>query len=75
MRVEDVSPRTAIFFLGIILLFVAFYLVLIRVDSFIRNNAIDNCALAARFERKDGTGVVSYPIDTFYKSCLQQKSI
>ena len=74
-KVNEVSPIVGVLFVAVILLFVAFYLGLTRVDTFLKDNAIDNCALSARFERKDGTGTVTYPIDSFYKDCLKQKGI
>ena len=75
MKTNEVSPVLAATIVGVILVFVAFYLSLIRVDTFLRNSAIDNCALSARFERKDGSATVVYPIDSFYKACLKQKNI
>lgn len=75
MRVEDISPRIAVLFLAVILVFIAFYLVLMRVDNYLKYSAIDGCARSARFERREGNGIISYPIDAFYKDCLAKKGI
>lgn len=75
MRVDDISPRVVVWFLSVILLFVAFYLSLMRVDRYLHDRAIDACAEAARFNRQEGSANVSYPIDSFYKDCLLKKGL
>lgn len=63
--------------IGFILLFIAFILVLLRADNLIRNQAIDGCAQAYRYEQpiNNGNANVSYPMTELYERCLEQKGI
>ena len=73
MRVEDISPRIVVILLGMILSFVAFYLGLTRVDTFLKNDAINSCAASSRFQKDDKglSAVISYPIQDVYQDCLK----
>lgn len=56
-------------------LIVVAFLVLIRVDIFLKIKAIDDCGKISKFE-KDNPGdnsKVSYPIADFYIPCLKTK--
>ena len=72
---NEVTPRLLVILIGMVLLFVAFYLSIKRVDVFLKDSAITSCAQQSRFDRKDGNNIISYPIDNFYKECLKQKGI
>lgn len=77
MRTEDISPRVVVVLLGMVLTFVAFYLALMRVDTVLRNDAINSCAALSRFQKDDKgqSAVISYPIQDVYQDCLKRKGI
>ncbi|MEK7605079.1 MAG: hypothetical protein AAB478_01000 [Patescibacteria group bacterium] len=77
MRPEEVSPRIVVALLGIILLFVSIYLGFLRIDTYLRNAAIDTCAAASRYEKNDKAqnAVIAYPIQDVYENCLKRKGI
>lgn len=77
MRSEEISPRIVVALLGIILLFVSIYLGFLRIDTYLRNAAIDTCAASSRYEKNDKTqnAVISYPIQDVYENCLTRKGI
>lgn len=62
-------------FIGYIILFVAFYFALTRVDTYLRYKAIDDCAKVSRYETSDKNAKVSYPITDMYNTCLAEKGI
>jgi len=77
MRKEELSPVIVVIFTGVILLFVAFYLTLLRVDAYLQNSAIDACASFSKFEKTDKgqSAVISYPIKDVYQECLIKKGL
>ena len=54
---------------------IALQLVLTKVDIFLRLKAMNDCAMASRYETKDETtgATVSYPASNLYKTCLKEK--
>lgn len=61
---------------AIIFILIAFILVNIRVNAFIKNQAIDGCAQAYRYESTLSNGaIVSYPMTELYEKCLEQKGV
>lgn len=58
-----------------ILLFIGLFLILIRVDTYLRQKAIDECGKLSRYETTDKNAKVSYPVIDFYNSCLSDKGI
>lgn len=77
MRPEEISPRIVVILMAIVLLFVGFYLTLMRVDTYLRNSAIDQCAAQSKFEKNDKaqSAVIAYPIQDVYENCLKRKGI
>lgn len=77
MRPEEISPRIVVIVMAIILLFVGFYLTLMRVDTYLRNLAIDQCAALSQYEKNDKaqSAIISYPIQDVYENCLKRKGI
>lgn len=77
MRSEEISPRIVVIVMAIILLFVGFYLTLMRVDTYLRNSAIDHCAALSTYEKNDKaqSAIISYPIQDVYENCLTRKGI
>lgn len=61
--------------IGFILLFVAFYLVLTRVDLFLKYKAMDDCAKISVYESTGEGAKTSYPIPDVYNQCLKQKGL
>lgn len=58
-------------------IFVAFYLTITRVDSYIREKGIDNCAHISTYTITvpDDNAVVLYPVVDVYSQCLRDKGI
>lgn len=54
--------------------FVAVFMALGRVDTYMKIKAMDDCAKSSRYEAQvqDG-GKVSYPLSDMYESCLKDK--
>ncbi|HVZ58301.1 MAG TPA: hypothetical protein VG935_00905 [Patescibacteria group bacterium] len=77
MRTEEISPKVVVAVLAVILLFVAYYLGLKRVDTYLHNGAIDACAAASSYQKNDKAqnAVITYPIQDVYQNCLKQKGI
>ncbi|GIV44981.1 MAG: hypothetical protein KatS3mg035_2104 [Bacteroidia bacterium] len=75
MMREDISPKMGLIFITLLLLFVAFYLGLMRVDAYLRNRAVDECGKISKFEKKDTTqsAIISYPVADVYQDCLKRK--
>ncbi|HSX40664.1 MAG TPA: hypothetical protein VLF68_03545 [Candidatus Saccharimonadales bacterium] len=59
---------------GFILFFVAFYLLLMRADTFMKLQAIDNCSRVGRYETTvpGDNAKVTYPLPDQYASCLKK---
>lgn len=72
---EDISPKVGLIFIAMLLLFAAFYLVLMRVDVYLRNSAVDACGRISKFEKKDNSqnAVIVYPVADVYQDCLKRK--
>lgn len=75
MNFQNKSFPAAKTLLITVIAFVAFYLALIRVDSLIRNHAIDECGKLGRQEQTTNNLNVSYPLSDIYESCLERKGI
>lgn len=73
----EVVARTANTVLVLVFLSVALFLSMSRVDSFVKNRSIHECALISRFEQTDekNNTKVSYPVSDIYKQCLKDKGI
>lgn len=73
----EVFPRSASAFLVIIFMSLALYFTLKKVDVYMTNQAIHQCALISRFEQTDQekNTKVSYPVAEVYKQCLTDKGI
>lgn len=63
--------------IGYILFFAAFFLLLMRVDVFLKNQAIDECGRIATYERNIASenAKVSYPVTDRFEDCLLKKGI
>lgn len=61
--------------IGYILLFVGLFLALGRVDTYLKYKAIDDCGQVSRYQTKDKTATVTYPITDMYDSCLKDKGV
>lgn len=75
MNSQDNIFQKATALVIVVLIFIAFYLTLSRVDSFIRNQAIDECAKFGRQEQVTDGLKVSYPLADIYETCLERKGI
>lgn len=62
-------------FLGAIVLFG--YLLILRIDTFLKDRAIDECAKISKFEKNlpDENAKVSYPVIDIFNDCLKRKGI
>ena len=51
------------------------FLLLSRVDSYLKLKALGDCSMASKYETNapDGTSKVSYPVEELYKKCLAEK--
>lgn len=60
-----------------LLIGIAVFLVLMRVDVYLRNQAIDACAINGTYEVIDGKtkAKISYPLPDVYQACLKLKNI
>lgn len=58
-------------------IFVAFYFGLTRIDAYIREKGIDNCARISSYKTTvtADNAVVSYPVSDVYSQCLKDKGI
>ncbi|MBI2051842.1 hypothetical protein HYT33_03725 [Candidatus Roizmanbacteria bacterium] len=68
------SNMLSSFILGAVIL-VAVFLVLSRIDAFLRLKAFNDCALNSRYEKefpKEGVRV-SYPATELYRKCLKER--
>jgi len=53
------------------------YLILLRVDTHLKNNAINECAKISKFQvenESEGT-TINYPLIDIYEDCLKTKGI
>lgn len=58
----------------LVFLGVALFLVLQRVDSFLKLKAIGDCGQSSNYQVKDQSGaLVSYPVAGVYEKCLKEK--
>ncbi|MBP6044978.1 MAG: hypothetical protein WAT72_00010 [Microgenomates group bacterium] len=73
----EIVSRTASSFLLVIFLSFALFFSLKKIDTYLKNQAIYQCALISRYEQTDQkTGTkVSYPVADVYKQCLKDKGI
>jgi hypothetical protein len=55
--------------------FVAFYLMLTRIDTFLRLKAFDDCGKLSRYETTDKNVRVYYPVLDIYNQCLEDKGL
>lgn len=71
------SPRFTFGITTLVVIIVVSYLVLLRVDTYLRNSAVDNCAKISKFEKQDKaqSAVISYPIKDVYQECLIRKGL
>lgn len=60
-----------------ILIFVAIILFALLANTFIRNQAIDQCAKSSTYEKNlvSEDAKVTYPVIDIYEQCLKQKGI
>jgi len=72
---DKLNIQTVIKVIGYIVLFFAFYLVLMRVDTYLRQKAIDDCAKISRYETSEKTASFSYPVLDIYNKCLVDKGV
>lgn len=74
---EVVSPKVVLSFVAIVALFVAFYLSLTRVDTYLRYSAVDACAKQSTYTKHDKkqSADISYPIQDVYQACLKKKGL
>lgn len=77
MQSEVVSPKIVLSFVAIVVLFIAFYMGLTRVDTYLRNSAVDACAKQSNFTKHDKkqSADISYPIQDVYQACLKKKGL
>lgn len=77
MSLEQITPRTIVALIGVILAFVILFLATMRADMLIRSIAVDGCAAISRYEKndKDQSAVIAYPIQDVYKDCLVRKGL
>ena len=63
--------------LGVVLFFIVMLLGIARVDTFLKNQAITECAQISRTENtsNDGKTKYVYPLVDVYKDCLAKKGI
>ncbi|MBI2443339.1 MAG: hypothetical protein HYV40_05555 [Candidatus Levybacteria bacterium] len=73
MESDKTKIHVAVTFIGFILLFVGLFLVLMRVDTYLRYKGIDDGAKISRYETTDKNAKVTYPITDMYESCLEEK--
>ena len=75
MDQERAKIEAAIKFIGLVLLFIAVYLTLSKVESYLRYKAIDDCGKISKYVTVDGKNTISYPIADVYNSCLEDKNL
>ncbi len=58
----------------LVLLAVALWLGLQKVNTFLKLKAMGDCALSSQYQTKDVNGaIVSYPVKQVYEQCLKEK--
>ena len=62
--------------IGVVLL-ISIFLVMIRVDKYLKIKAIDDCAKIAKYEKtvSADNAKVSYPLQDVYQTCLKEKGV
>ncbi len=75
MNTDKAKIHLAVTFIGYFLLFLGFYLALMRIDTFLRLRAFDDCGKLSRYETTEKTAHFSYPVLDIYNSCLKDKGI
>lgn len=75
MEQDKIKLQEIIKVIGFILLFVAFYMGLVRVDAYLKAQAINDCGKISKYERQGKGETASYPVLEVYNSCLKDKGI
>lgn len=73
---SSIYAKTGVTFIGLLLAFLAFYLLLTRVDAYLKFKAADQCARVSRVEKSDGAGgKLTYPVQEIYSDCIKRAGI
>lgn len=75
MEQETLKVRYAVNLIKYVILLIGLFLVLMRVDTFLKQKAIDECGKLSKYETTDKNAKVSYPVIDFYNSCLKDKGV
>jgi hypothetical protein len=72
----NININSTVRLIGYILLFVAFYLFLLRIDMYLKTQSVVDCAKTSQYQQtlKDGVKV-NYPIANVYNDCLKKVGV
>jgi hypothetical protein len=68
---------TSVSVLGLLLLAGIAYLGLLRVDTYLKDKAIDECSRLGTYQKRldKESATVTYPLEDVYQKCLKDKGI
>ncbi len=57
---------------GFILIFIAFIMIMGRVDTYLHNQSVSSCNQLARIETNNNGVKIGYPAENVYKDCMNK---